>query len=88
MPPGMRGKMRFANIFPCVDWAEKMLADWDALEQDIQDEVRLLKDNATFFRSLSQAAAIFKAVCSKIKNEGFAPVQKQEILAELERLGA
>ena len=88
MPPGMRGKMRFANILPCVDWAGKMLADWDALGQDIQDEVRLLKDNATFFRSLSQAAAIFKAVCGKLKDEGFAPVQKQELLAELERLGA
>lgn len=23
MPPGMRGKMRFANIFPCVDWSDR-----------------------------------------------------------------
>jgi len=26
MPPTMRGKMRFANIFPCVSWAKKNVA--------------------------------------------------------------
>ena len=88
VPPGMRGKMRFANIFPCVDWAEKMLAGWDTLSPDVRDKVKLLKGNAAFFRSLIQAAAIFKAVCAKLKNKGFGRAQKQELLAELEALDA
>lgn len=88
MPPGMRTKMRFANIFPCVDWAQKILAGWDDLEQNIQDELRLLKDNSAFFQSLSQTAAIFRTVCDKLKNKGFGLAQKQELLAELELLDA
>lgn len=88
VPPGMRSKMRFANIFPCVDWAEKMLAGWDLLDPEVQDKVKLLKDNAAFFQSLSQVAVIFKTVCAKLKNEGSGLAQKQELIAELEALGA
>jgi len=87
-PPGMRAKMRFANIFPCVAWAERMLAQWDDLDQEVRDKVKLLKDNEAFFQGLAQAGGIFNAVCAKLKNEGFCGVHKQELLAQLEALGA
>jgi hypothetical protein len=86
MPPNMRAKMRFANIFPCVDWAQRMLANWEDLGQEVQEKVQFLKDNATFFQTLSQAEVIFKTVCAKLKNEGFGIVQKQELLAQLDLL--
>ncbi len=88
MPPNMRAKMRFANIFPCVAWAEKMLANWDSLGQEVQEKVQFLKDNTTFFQTLSQAGVIFKTLCAKLKKEGFGMVQKQELLAQFEALEA
>lgn len=80
MPPSMRGKLRFANIFPCVNWAKKMLAKWEELEEQIQEQLCFLKDNSAFIQSLIEVELIFKIVCDKLKNEGFGKTQKQEIL--------
>ena len=86
MPPGMRGKLRFANIFPCVNWAKKMLDKWDDLSEEIKNSLSFLKENKDFIQSLIEVEMIFKAVCSKLKNEGFGIVQKQEILDTLAKL--
>jgi len=80
MPPTMRGKMRFANIFPCITWAEKTLADWDSLSEEVQGRLAFLKENTDFIESLIEVEKIFKFICKKLKNEGFGEVQKQEIL--------
>lgn len=86
MPPSMRGKLRFANIFPCVNWAKKMLTQWEHLEQEIQEQLHFLKENREFIQSLVEVEMIFKMVCSKLKNEGFGRTQKQEILDALAEL--
>jgi hypothetical protein len=39
MPPTMRGKMRFANIFPCVAWAKKSLENWANLSEEVQGQL-------------------------------------------------
>jgi len=82
MPPTMRGKMRFANIFPCVSWAKKMLRDWDTLSEEVKVKLKLsfIKENSDFITSLFEVEEIFKFVCAKLKNEGFGSSQKQEIL--------
>jgi hypothetical protein len=33
MPPSMRGKIRFANIFPCIDWAKSCLNKWEIFDR-------------------------------------------------------
>jgi hypothetical protein len=86
MPPSMRGKMRFANIFPCVNWAEQMLQNWDNLEAEAQTKLVFLQEQKEFIETLIQIAQIFKMVCSKLKNKGFNLTQKQEILEKLEKL--
>ena len=88
MPPSMRGKMRFANIFPCVNWAEQMLQDWDNLEEEVQNKLVFLQQQKEFIETLIEIAQIFKMVCSKLKNNGFSLTQKQEILEELEKINA
>jgi hypothetical protein len=88
MPPGMRGKLRFANIFPCVNWAKKMLAKWDGLSEEVRDSLGFLKENKGFIQSLAEVEMIFRTVCTKLKNEGFGIVQKQEILDTLAKLEA
>ncbi len=88
MPPTMRGKMRFANIFPCIIWAKKTLADWDNLSEEVQNSLVFLKENADFIQSLIEVEKIFKLVCTKLKNEGFGELQKQEILKEFSEMKA
>ena len=86
MPPTMRGKMRFANIFPCVNWAKKTLAIWDKLSKEVQDRLSFLKENSAFIQSLIEVETIFKMVCSKLKNGGFSLSQKQIILEGLDKI--
>lgn len=86
MPPTMRGKMRFANIFPCVAWAKKSLENWANLSAEVQYQLSFLKEKTAFITSLVEVSVVFKMVCEKLKNEGFGVVQKQSILAELDCL--
>ena len=83
MPPGMRGKMRFANIFPCVDWAEKQLVNWSNLPESVQSSLAFLKDNTTFIDDLITVREVFKNTCQILKMEGFGVAQKHKIEAHL-----
>ena len=83
MPPTMRGKMRFANIFPCVIWAQYILANWSNLSEEIQASLIFLKEKSAFIQSLIEVEKIFKFVCSKLKTNGFSKEEKQEILCVL-----
>lgn len=86
MPPGMRGKMRFANIFPCINWAKKMLENWDTLSDEVKNRLIFLKEHADFIQSLIEVEVVFKTVCDKLKNKGFGAVQKQAILDKLSKM--
>jgi len=83
IPPSMRGKMRFANIFPCVKWAKKMLQLWVNLPSTVQEQVAFLKEKEGFITDLIQIEKIFKLVGKELKTKGFGKVQKSNILAEL-----
>lgn len=83
MPPSMRGEMRFANIFPCINWAKKMLQKWKELPSSVQTQVLFLKEKETFIEGLIQVEKIFKMVCQELKNTGFGVIQKKRILAKL-----
>lgn len=86
IPPTMRGKMRFANIFPCVNWAKRCLQDWNNLDKELQENLSFLKEKNDFIQSLIAVEFVFKIVCEKLKNNGFGAVQKQEILSRLAEL--
>jgi hypothetical protein len=83
MPPGMRGKMRFANIFPCVDWAEKQLVNWLNLPESVQSSLAFLKENTPFIDDLIKVREIFKNTCQILKKEGFGMAQKCKIQEHL-----
>ena len=83
MPPSMRGKLRFANIFPCVDWAKKQLENWGNLEESVTKKLAFLKENQAFIEELVVVTKIFKSVCEILKNKGFGTAQKALILKEL-----
>lgn len=86
MPPTMRGKMRFANIFPCVQWAKKCLDNWVNLKEDVQNSLVFLKENTAFIDTLLLLETAFKSTCATLKNEGFGSRQKADIVAKLATL--
>lgn len=86
MPPGMRGKMRFANIFPCVNWAQGMLQNWNNLPEKVKECLAFLAQNKAFIDSLTETETIFKTLCQTLKNQGFGLKQKQEILSKFKEL--
>jgi hypothetical protein len=88
MPPSMRGKLRFANMFPCIDWAKNCLDKWTTLSLSIQTSLSFLKDNQDFIEELVTIEKAFKLVCATLKNKGFGQSQKAEILKELSVLYA
>ncbi|MFK7950095.1 MAG: hypothetical protein AB8G11_21065 [Saprospiraceae bacterium] len=83
MPPSMRGKLRFANIFPSVNWAKKILQNWEDLPSNVQEELLFLRENEAFIIGLMQVEKIFKTVCEKLKNHGFGQSQKKELFDNL-----
>ena len=83
MPPSMRGKMWFANIFPCVEQAKKRLDNWIKLDESAAKILAFLKDNEGFIEELIQQSKIFKIVYSILKNNGFSKIQKIAIVKEL-----
>jgi len=85
MPPTMRGKMRFANIFPCVSWAKKILSSWETLSEEVQIALSFLKNKSELITSLIEIASIFKFVGEKLKSDGFGKQQKQDILTWFSR---
>ena len=80
MPPSMRGKLRFANMFPCIDWAKNCLDKWATLSPSIQTSLGFLKEHQDFIEELVTIEKAFKLVCATLKNTGFGQSQKAEIL--------
>ena len=84
MPPTMRGKMRFANIFPCVDWANKMLDNWQNLPPKVQDSLVFLQQNQILIQSLTETGTLFKTICETLKTQGFAKQVNASLVAYLD----
>ena len=82
MPPSMRGKMRFANIFPCINWAKNMLEKWQELSPNVQQTAAFLVEKRDFILELIENEKAFKSLCQTLKNNGFGQLQKQEVLAQ------
>lgn len=88
MPPSMRGKMRFANIFPSVNWAKKMLQTWNNLPIEVQEQLLFLKAEKEFITELIQVEKIFKTVCKELKTTGYGQLQKKELTDKLVKIQA
>ncbi|TAG46791.1 MAG: hypothetical protein EAZ31_00005 [Cytophagia bacterium] len=49
MPPSMRNKLRFANVFGLILWAKDKLEKWETLPTEVQKELSFLQENKAFF---------------------------------------
>ena len=87
LPPTLRGKLRFINIFSCVDWATKCLAMWETLPEKTRQSLAFLQTQQGFIEELSEQGIIFKKVCEILKNKAFSTSSKNEIFQELTQFG-
>ena len=87
LPPCLRGKLRFVNIFSCVAWAKNQLAAWDKLPLELQENLSFLRENEAFIDELSSQHFIFTEVCRILKNQGFSQRSRTEITALLSGFG-
>jgi hypothetical protein len=88
MPPSMRGKLRFANIFPSVEWAARCLKNWDTLPAVVRESLGFLKENTAFIDDLNTVASVFKTVCAALKTGGFDAAQKATLDTYLANIAA
>lgn len=87
LPPALRGKMRFANLFPCVCWAEDILAKWSNLPPEVQTTLAFLQTERAFIDELSEQKELFTKTCAWLKNEGFSVVSGAAITTLLTDFG-
>jgi hypothetical protein len=87
LPPGLRGKLRFVNIFSGVTWAKKMLDSWETLPEGVRENLVFLKEQQDFIAELVEQQFIFTLVGEALKNQGFSPKSKQEIKTQLAGFG-
>jgi hypothetical protein len=83
LPPKQRIKLRFANMFSLVDWAEKMLLQWHLLPLDVQSACNWLLKNKTFIEELIVLKNYCTTILGLLKTKGFNNNIHQHILATL-----
>jgi hypothetical protein len=87
LPPTLRGKMRFANMFTCVSWAESILKKWDNLPLEVKTALAFLQDERGFIHELTEQKLIFTKTCEWLKNYGFSYQSGAEITTLLTEFG-
>ncbi len=87
MPPKQRTKARFQNIFPLIDWMEKLKSNWDILDPAIQKELAFLKDNEALIADLILLRNMIKEMSFIFKTEGMDKNTLQQCKAILEASG-
>jgi hypothetical protein len=83
LPPTQRGKVRFANIFPVVNWADKMLKNWDNLPTKIQEELVFLETQRELILGLILIEKVLSKICGMLKNKAYSLANKEAIEAIL-----
>jgi hypothetical protein len=48
LPPAQRSKVRFANLFPLVNYAQKHLQDWPKIPGEVQTELAFLQTHRSW----------------------------------------
>ena len=79
LPPTQRGKVRFANIFPVVNWAYKILTNWADLPAHIKEELLFLQTHKTLISTLMSVEKVLGKINELLKNKGYSLANKKAI---------
>jgi hypothetical protein len=70
MPPKQRTKARFQNIFPLIEWIEKIELHWEKIDSTAQQELQFLKDNTAMITDLKLLKTVINKMASILKIKG------------------
>ena len=70
IPPSMRSKARFLNIFPLVNWMEKIRAHWDELSAKAQQELAFLQTHYELIDELICLKEVIGQMAALLKVKG------------------
>ena len=71
LPPNMRAIARFMNLQDWVEWAERMIACYDSLEDKMKEAFAFLLPHKGLIKELSTCVQAIRHVEDLCKNEGF-----------------
>lgn len=70
LAPNQRSIARFMNLFGTAEWAARTLDGFDGLPDEIKDDFRFIKEQATFIREMQSVMRAVKEILTVLKNEG------------------
>jgi hypothetical protein len=70
LPPAMRKKARFHQIFVIYKWADVILAKWDQLPEPAKEELIYLKKHQQLIETMKQIHCIIEDFSLQIKGKG------------------
>lgn len=84
MPPGQRGKVRFANIFPIIEWSDKAMkkiaSSPETIPSDVLLETEFLRENKVIISELLAVHYAIHTISKLLKNTGFSEENAAEVV--------
>ena len=80
IPPAVRNKLRFANVFGIILWAKNLLDIWETLSKEIQKELSFLQENKFFLEEFYQVQSQSLALQKLLKEEGYSGENHKKVI--------
>lgn len=85
IPPAVRNKLRFANVFGIILWAKNLLDIWETLSKEIQKELSFLQENKVFLEEFYQVQSQSLALQKLLKEEGYSGENHKKVVKLLKK---
>jgi hypothetical protein len=85
MPPSVRNKLRFANVFGLILWAKKQLDSWDNLPIEVQNEFSFLQENRVFLEEFYAIQNQSLALQKLLKTQGYSEENHKKVIELLDK---
>jgi hypothetical protein len=70
IPPPLRSKARFMNVFPLIGWIEKIWENWDLLEVPFKEKLSFLDDCKSHIEELIVLKGVIGEMSTILKTQG------------------
>jgi len=70
MPPALRTKARFQNIFPLIEWIENIKTHWDFIDDSAKEELSFINDNKEMIDDLVTLNNVIDILSMTLKISG------------------
>lgn len=80
IPPAVRNKLRFANVFGIILWAKNLLDTWTILPEEVQKELSFLQENKAFLEEFYQIQSQSLALQKLLKMQGYSAENHKKVI--------